>query len=82
MAAENNDNCSEKKAKIDKFCVDPDQLAIFAALTAITITHNMTSKEIDTLINYTSLLTKNLLSIAAQKSINKRADVIDLSDIV
>ncbi|MBQ4101102.1 MAG: hypothetical protein IJC83_06120 [Oscillospiraceae bacterium] len=65
-----NDNPSCKNS----FAVDADKLVLLASIFSVYITKNLTKKEIDTLINFTALVTKNLYVISAQKNINKRLD--------
>lgn len=63
-------NLSDK----DNFSVDADKLVLLASIFSVYITKNLTKKQIDTLINFTALVTKNLYVISAQKNINKRLD--------
>lgn len=63
-------NLSDK----DNFFVNADKLVLLASIFSVYITKNLTKKQIDTLINFTALVTKNLYVISAQKNINKRLD--------
>ena len=58
----------------DNFFVNADKLVLLASIFSVYITKNLTKKQIDTLINFTALVTKNLYVISAQKNINKRLD--------